>query len=123
MKYRGHVIAVGLLTLLLAAIVGLVVTWDPEQSTTTPSGKGGRLGRFLVDERPVLTARALAQFATTSDERIYAEEALASADHEVELAFAGALRDVKEHPVALPPASRELYDRANKADAMVTADQ
>src|SRR3989442_60473 len=82
MKYRGRVIAVGLLTVLLAAIVGLVLTGDSEQSTLTAPGKGGRLSRFLVDERPVLTARALAQFATTGEERIYAEEALASADDE-----------------------------------------
>src|SRR5258707_580421 len=123
MKYRGRVIAVGLLTVLLAAIVGLVLTGDSEQSTLTVPGKGGRLNRSLVDERPVLTARSLAQFATTGEERIYAEEALASADDEVEIAFTDALRNIKEDPVALQPESRELYDRASHASAVVTADQ
>src|SRR6266849_1288722 len=123
MKSRGRLIALGLLTLLLVAVVGLVLTDESDQHASTAPPKTGRLDRFRVDETPVQTARALARFAVTTDERVFAEEALASADDEVEVAFADALRDVKEHPLPPTPEARELDARLGMASAGVKADQ
>ncbi|MEO6981945.1 MAG: mechanosensitive ion channel domain-containing protein, partial [Edaphobacter sp.] len=54
-------------------------------------GAGGR-GGGLVDQRPWQTAEALAPLATSSEEKRMAHEAERLADHEVDQAFAMALR-------------------------------
>ena len=86
MKLPQPIIAVGLLVVLAIATVGLRMT-DRLQQDTFPAVQAARRGRVVVDEEPVLTARALAPFAATPDERVNAEEALQSADDEVETAF------------------------------------
>lgn len=57
------------------------------------NGKGGNAGpSSLVDVRPWQTAQTLAGMAVTSEEQEYAREAEHLADHEVDQAFAAALR-------------------------------
>jgi small-conductance mechanosensitive channel len=62
-------------------------------------GKGGALGagasRSLVDLQPWETAQALAALAITAEENEYAREAERLADHEVDQAFAAALRQAR----------------------------
>ena len=116
-------IATGLSILLFAAIAGLLLTSQSQQAASQHPGKGAPWRRFLVDEEPVLTARALARFADTPDERVNAEESLQSADDEVEVAFAAALRDAQEHPVALTAEAKALAERVDRSDATVAADQ
>jgi len=55
-------------------------------------GAGARGGGGLVDQRPWQTAEALAPLATSSEEKRLAQEAERLADHEVDQAFAMALR-------------------------------
>lgn len=69
----------------------------------------------LVDERPLPTARALAPLAITPDEQRYAEEAARIADHEVDLAFADALRQATAQRPALDPKNRDLYLKMQQA--------
>ena len=55
------------------------------------------------------TARALAMLAITPEEQRFAAEAARIADHEVDLAFADALRQAAEQRPAQDPKSRDLY--------------
>jgi small-conductance mechanosensitive channel len=71
----------------------------------------------LVDERPLPTARALAPLAITPDEQRFAHEAARIADHEVDLAFADALREAAEKRPAQDPKNRDLYLKMQQAQA------
>ncbi len=74
----------------------------------------------LVDERPLPTARALAPLAITPDEQRFAAEAARIADHEVDLAFADALRQAAEQRPAQDPKSRDLYQKMQQAQTALT---
>jgi small-conductance mechanosensitive channel len=69
----------------------------------------------LVDERPLPTARALAPLAITPEEQRFAQEAERIADHEVDLAFAGALAQAAEQRHVQDPKNRDLDQRLQKA--------
>jgi small-conductance mechanosensitive channel len=77
----------------------------------------------LVDQRPLRTARKLAALALTPEEQRIAQEVLRISDHEVDLAFAGALRDAAQHPAKPTPETREISARLAKTQAAASADQ
>ena len=66
------------------------------------------------------TARALAPLAITPDEQRFAEEAARIADHEVDLAFADALRQATEQRPAQDPKNRDLYLKMQQAQTALT---
>jgi small-conductance mechanosensitive channel len=135
MKVRQWIIAIVLLLLVAVAIVGLLWTrpqTDPAESEDTSKTSGAR--KFLshnsssqelplVDQRPVQTARRMAQLASSQDGLRFAREAEKVGDHEVDLAFADALRTAAENPPKLTPDMKVMLDRKNKAEAAVKADQ
>jgi small-conductance mechanosensitive channel len=57
--------------------------------------RGGAAGSSLVDQSPWQTAQTLASLAVTAEENEYAREAEHLADHEVDQAFAAALREAE----------------------------
>jgi small-conductance mechanosensitive channel len=120
MRILRSLTTLALLILVLGAIVGLVLTRDSGQPVTA-----ARPGRRTpaVDEQPLQTARNMAKLVSSWDEQRIAQQALKLADHEVDLAFADALRDATEQPTAPTTQSRELYSRVSKAEALVQADQ
>jgi small-conductance mechanosensitive channel len=122
MKSRQWLITAGLLVLALAAVIGSILTRDlgPMQS---PAAAGSASQQPLVDERPLLTARAMAKLASGADEHRFASQAAEQADNEVDLAFHDALRDAANHPVAATAQNRELYEHATQSEAQVKADQ
>ena len=61
----------------------------------------------------------IAPLASTPDERVLAQDALRLADHEVDLAFANALREAAETPQEPSPETRELHQRMEEAEAKV----
>jgi len=77
----------------------------------------------VVDQSPLQTARLVAALATTGDEQDLSREMVRLADHEVDLAFADALREAKAHPAPLPPQARALAAHLDSCDAAVSADQ
>ena len=117
-KIRHWVIAVALVVLALLAGVGLYVTRDSAQTRVAQK----TVRRPLVDEQPLQTARDVAKLASTWDEQRLAQQAVRLADHEVDLAFADALRDAAEHPVTTPEA-KAINARIKKADEAVQAGQ
>ena len=120
MKSRQWLVTLGLLLLILAALIGLILTstWAPESS------QNSRPRRMpLVDEQPLKTARAVGKLASSPDERRFADQALRLADNEVDLAFEDGLRDAANHPVAPTPQTQQLYTHVTEAEADVKANQ
>jgi len=125
MKARHWITIAGLLTLVALGIAGLVLTRDTGQSVAaqqTPAGGNSKKTPPLVDERPLQTARSLAALAATPEEQQLVHQALKVADHEIDLAFADALRRATEQPVQLTPEIKQLFARVSKAEAAVESD-
>jgi small-conductance mechanosensitive channel len=123
MKSRQWLITVGLLVLVLAAVIGSILTRD--LGPLAPSAASGTANQQnpLVDEQPLRTARAMAKLASGEDEHRFAEQAEQLADNEVDLAFHDALREAADHPVQPTAQNRELYEHASQSAAQVKADQ
>jgi small-conductance mechanosensitive channel len=106
----------------VALALGLAAVGYGIYRTTTPaSSAGGTLAtskqsQALVDQAPLKTAQQLALQANLPEERLLAREALRLADHEVDLAFAAAVHDAKEHPPALSADAKEIQTRLQKAE-------
>ena len=109
----------GLLTLVLAASVGLILT---RQSAQLNSRSRTRRPP-IVDEEPLTTARAMAALASGWDEQRYSRQALKLADHSVDVAFSYEMRQATEHPAPPTPESKKLFARADQAQAAVAEDQ
>ena len=114
----------GLAALLLLAIAGLILTSGGSAPTAVPNHRYSQADETpAVDQRPLQTARSLASTAATPAERELAQEAARVADHEVDLAFASALREAAQHPGAVSPEARQLEARVKKLTAKVGAEQ
>jgi small-conductance mechanosensitive channel len=120
MKSRHGLITLALLVLVLAAVIGFVLTGDlgaPEAQNPHPRKTP------LVDERPLQTARNVSKLAADWDEKRFADQALRLSDNEVDLAFEDALRDAADHPAQPTPETRELYAHVTQAEINVKTDQ
>ena len=123
-KSHQKTILGALLALLLLAIVGLVLTREGRTPAVMVNHRHEKANEPpLVDQRPLQMARGLATVAATPAERELAQEAARLADHEVDLAFASALREATQHPAAVSPEGRQLEARVKKLTAKVAAEQ
>lgn len=77
----------------------------------------------LVDQTPLLTARSLLPLAQTGEEQQQARQAERLANHEVDLAFADALRRAALAPAQASPELKALADAKAKAESQVEADR
>jgi small-conductance mechanosensitive channel len=77
----------------------------------------------IVNQNPWLTAQALAPLAVSAEEKDDAREAERQADHEVDQAFATALRTAGAQKKILTPEAREMTARLQELQAVVKADQ
>jgi small-conductance mechanosensitive channel len=116
MAWRHWTIVAVLLLLVTAAGIGYVMTRD----STRPSNATTSAHTPLIDQTPLKTARQVAALAVTPDEQRLAKEAARLADHEVDLAFADAIREAAEHPVDLDPKYEEQRLRIQLAQATLT---
>jgi hypothetical protein len=110
------------LTVLLALTVyGLWSNQDPPPppapAEVTPNGAVP-----VVDQTTLATAQRLARRATTAEELPLAQAAVQTADHELDLAFSGALRAIEAHPPVLSPAALAIQARLDDAQKRLTAD-
>src|SRR5215469_3525675 len=104
--------------LILAAGVLLVLTRD----AASPAGSADHSDKNqLVDQSPLQAAHVMAALATSPEEQHFAQEALRLGDHEVDLAFADAVRDAAEHPVKPTAETRQLMTRLSESEARVKA--
>jgi small-conductance mechanosensitive channel len=122
MKIRHWMVLSGLLVLVALAFVALVVTEPGRTPSSKKAAREATTQSSLVDQKPLQTARRLAGLASTPEEESIAHEILVNADHDVDLAFAEALRDAREHPVKPTPEIRKLQARVDKDAAVVDFD-
>jgi len=116
---------------ILGATLGLLlilagITWWK----TAPPAPGARkhaaaaiASTDLVDQTTYVTAQRLAQVAITPEEQTYSQSALRIADHELDLAFTEALRDVEAHPPALNSDAAAIQARIAKSQTLLGTDQ
>jgi small-conductance mechanosensitive channel len=92
MKNRKNLPAAVLTLLLISSVAGYYWT----RGNPRPGGKPSAAALpSLIDDRLLKTARQLAALADTGDEQDQAREALRLADHELDQAFATALREAE----------------------------
>ncbi|MGH9432682.1 MAG: mechanosensitive ion channel domain-containing protein [Terriglobia bacterium] len=125
MKASHQVTLIILLALVGLAVAGLFLTGGSSSSGT--AGKGQKSSTASqqpsIDQTPLQTAVSLAGLAATPDETQLATAAQRLADHEVDLAFAAALRDFKANSAPKSPEARSLQKRIQRLGDQVSADQ
>jgi small-conductance mechanosensitive channel len=113
----------GALAVLL--ILAGVAWWETAPPTLNP--KKPKVSEVtatdLVDQNTYATAQRLMRTAFTAEEQAHGQAALRIADHELDLAFTEALRDVEAHPPALNSAAAAIQARIQKSQVLLAADQ
>jgi len=125
MKTKRKIAAIVLLALLGAVAYGLFRTGQPATAPamSTKAAYGAAAPGPIVDQTPLLTAQRLARMPTSAEELPFAEEALRLGDHDMDLAFAAAIRDAEEHPPALSAEAKEIEARLQQSERAVEADK
>ena len=97
----------------------------PPGQSRTASGTGAAPRRrlWLVDMRPLLTARQLSALATTPEEQELSRQAERFADHAIDLSFVVAMRDATEATPEQTPELRKLVDARAAAQSATDAVQ
>ncbi|HEV2228862.1 MAG TPA: mechanosensitive ion channel domain-containing protein [Steroidobacteraceae bacterium] len=118
------------LLLVLLAVTGYG-WWRSDQAGSTPvaalnarpaAQPAARGDLPVIDQTTFLIAQRLALRATTPEEQPLAQQAVELADHELDLAFAGALRHIEAHPPVLSPEALAIQDRLNNTQAQLDAE-
>src|SRR3982074_3065533 len=118
MKNTQKMTAVALGLLLGATAYGLYLTGETANAPVAPRTLkyGAAAQAPIVDQTPLLTAQRLAKMPTSGEELPFAQEALRLADHEMDLAFAAAVRDAQEHPPVLSAEAKEIQARLQQGE-------
>ncbi|QMV18191.1 mechanosensitive ion channel [Granulicella sp. 5B5] len=115
------------LTVLLVALgIGLAIAWRTNDAMADlPFLRKGMRGqeKTLVDETPWKTAQTLAALAVSQEELTFARQAERLADHEVDQAFATALREQNLKQRTLTGEALELQKKVTQLTALVASDQ
>ena len=115
-----------LLASLAAAAYGIWATYQPpppELGKQEPVAASGVDTAIEVDERTLRRAQRLSALATAPEELTYAQAATQLADHELDVAFAAALRQIEAHPPVLSPEAQQISDRLQKSQKQLESDQ
>jgi small-conductance mechanosensitive channel len=75
-----------------------------------------------VDQTPLITALRLAHMNTSAEEQSVAQEALRISDHDMDLAYAAAERELEIHPPTLSAEAKEIEERLKAAEDALDAD-
>lgn len=120
---RTRVILSGILLILL--VLCIAFAWTTRDAMLHRPTMKGSAGATLVDESPWQTAQTLASLAVTAEENAYAREAERLADHDVDQAFAAALREATlraQHRTLSGPAL-EISNRIEQLKQSIAFDQ
>jgi small-conductance mechanosensitive channel len=120
--------AVTLLALFALLVLCVVFSWttrDAMQNLSFLKNKNGSGGSALVDLGPWQTAQALAPLAVTAEETEYARDAERLADHEVDQAFASALRlsGLQQRHRTLTGAALQMSQKVEQLKLLIQQDQ
>lgn len=115
-----------LMGLLVALGICVALAWRTNDAMSDlpflRKGMGGQ-EKTLVDETPWKTAQALAALAVSQEELTLARQAEHLADHEVDQAFATALREQSLKQRTLTGKALELQKQVTQLTALVASDQ
>ena len=116
-----------LLACLAAALYGIWATNQPpppelarQEPARQPSATDSALA---IDERTFRRAQKLSALATAPEELPHAQSATQLADHELDVAFAAALRQIEAHPPVLSAEAQKIADRLQKSQKQMESDQ
>jgi len=110
--------------LLVLCLVGAWLTRGSMTHMPFRQGKGGPAARnTLVDQRPWQTIESLAPLAVSAEEQSYAREAERLADHDVDQAFALALRQASLQSRTLTGDALAVQQKVTLRQALVKEDQ
>src|SRR5690242_19764505 len=128
MRALRKIAALVLLALLVAAAYGIWATYQPPPPELTRQEPTRKVAPTMdsaldIDQRTFRRARRLNALTTTPEELPYAQAALKLADHEPDVAFAAALRQIEAHPPVLTPEAQKIADRLQKAQKQLESDQ
>jgi small-conductance mechanosensitive channel len=114
-----------LCAVLAALLIAAGIAWWETAPATIAARKNSAAitSTDLVDQSTYTTAQRLAQLAIAAEEQTYGQNALRIADHELDLAFTEALRDIEAHPPTLNSAAAAIQARIGKSQVLLTADQ
>jgi small-conductance mechanosensitive channel len=122
----GKFARTSLVVLLVALLLGVVVAWRTNDAMADlPFLQQGKTPqqKTLVDETPWKTAQALLALAVSQEELALARQAEHLADHEVDQAFATALREATLKQRTLKGAALDLQQKVTALTALVAQDQ
>ena len=119
MKISHNIFPAVLLALAGAGILGLILTARPPRVARRSVGPNATalFDDEIVDQRPLETARSLGALASSAEERQFSQDAVRVADHEVDLAFASALRTASQQPSSNLKQDQATRNRINKAQS------
>ena len=116
-----------LLASLAAAVYGIWATYQPpppELGKQEPvAGSITVDSQIAVDERTLRRAQRLSALASAPEELQHAQAATRLADHELDVAFAAALRQIEAHPPVLSPEAQAISDHLQKSQKQLESDQ
>jgi len=113
-----------LVVLMGATLAGWLWTREPAGGPSpATTARGTAAPAPLVDQSPLKTAQTLSAFAANPEEQRLAQEAVRLADHEVDLAFAEALRRAAEHPPIADPRTRDIQVRIDRTEQRLKDDE
>ena len=113
--------------LALSALVAAGLLYNARRASnslvppSSPLPESGKVPE--VDQSDLQTARQLSAIASGMEEQQLAHDAVRVADHEVDLAFDGALRTANNEPPRETPETRAIESRLHEAQAGVDAGQ
>jgi small-conductance mechanosensitive channel len=107
--------AIVLIALLVLSAYGLWATYPQATPLRAAQAAAGGGAMPNIDQNTYLTAQRLARLATTPEEQPLAQAAVQTADHELDLAFAAAMRRLEAHPPPLSPEAAQIEQRLQDA--------
>jgi small-conductance mechanosensitive channel len=108
----------GLGLLFVAGLAAFVLTRSTGEPLHFEKSKGAPAAPAnLVDQSPLQSANSLAIEAGTAEEQRIAEQAVRTADQEVDLAFASALRLAQDNPPVQQGSIKQLRDRVHSLES------
>jgi small-conductance mechanosensitive channel len=124
MKDLRRLLVVVPAAVLVACLVGVFLTRGSMAHLSFLKGRGPATAEAgLVDQRPWQTVQALAPLAVSVEEKTLAREAQRLADHEVDQAFAQALRQASLETREVKGKAKELEKRVAYLQGVVKEDQ
>jgi small-conductance mechanosensitive channel len=122
MKPVQKILAITLVLLLGATVYGLVRTAQAPNLLRNSSKTAGTGAAPAVDQTPIRTALELAKMPATEDELPFTQQALGTADKDMDVAYAAAKRELEELPAPLSAEGKQIQARLNQAENVLAAD-